>query len=161
MNGFALSIGAKTNESSYIGYIFGLFAGVCYGAWSIIAKIAITDFDIPPILFAAIAFLFGTIIFTPVLAYDLPRSLRSSRRSVALFALSGIGSGGAIIALSFALERGDVSVVAPIVSVSPLITLILVRLFMDRLERVTWRLAVGASIVVAGTVMVVVGDKAF
>ena len=63
MKNLALSIGAKTNESSYIGYIFGLVAGVCYGAWSIIAKTAITDFDIPPILFAAIAFLFGTIIF--------------------------------------------------------------------------------------------------
>ncbi len=161
MRVLALRIGAKTNASSYTGYIFGLVAGICYGAWSIIAKTAITEFDIPPLLFAATAFFFGTIIFSPILAYDLPRALRSSRRAVVLFALSGVGSGSAIVALSFALEKGDVSVVAPIVSISPLITLVLVRLFLDRLERVSWRLVTGALIVVAGTVMVVVGDKAF
>ena len=160
MKDWALRIGAKTNESSYTGYIYGLIAGICYGAWAIIAKTAITEYEIPPLLFASIAFLFGTIIFSPILAYDLPRAFSSSRRAVALYALSGVGSGSAIVALSFALEEGDVSVVAPIVSVSPLITLILVRLFLDRLEKVSWRLVTGALIVVAGTVMVVVGDTA-
>ena len=75
-----------------------------------------------------------------------------------MFALSGIASGSAIIALSFSLEKADVTVVAPVVSVSPLITLVIVRVFMERLEKVTWTLLMGVLLVVGGTVMVVVGD---
>ena len=161
MKALALSQGALTKLSSYSGYIFGIVAGICYGGWALIAKTAITDYNLPPLLFAAIAFSFGTIIFSPVLAYDLPRAIKTSWQAVALFALSGVGSGLAIMALSFALEEGDVSVVAPIVSVSPLITLILVRIFLERLERISLRLVIGALVVVAGTVMVVVGDAAF
>ncbi len=153
--------GARPSESSVAGYAFGLIAGVCYGAWSIIAKTAISDYDIPPLLFAAVAFFFGTIMFSPVLAYDLPRAFRISKRALALFALSGAGSGGAIIALSFGLEKGDVTVVAPIVSTSPLITLFLVRIFLERLEKVSPRMLLGALMVVGGTVLVVVGNTSF
>ena len=153
--------GATASDAPVVGYAFGLFAGVCYGAWSIIAKIAISDYDIPPLLFAAVAFFFGTIMFGPVLAYDLPRAIRLSKRAVVMFAISGAGSGGAIVALSFALETGDVTVVAPIVSISPLITLFLVRVFLERLEKVTLRMVLGALLVAGGTVLVVVGNSAF
>lgn len=152
---------AKAGDSLWLGYAFGLFAGVCYGAWSVIASTSIREYDIPPLLFAAIAFCFGTIMFGPVLAYDGPRAYRRSKRALAWFALSGVGSGAAIVALSFALEKGEVTVVAPIVSISPLITLILVRIFLDRLERVSLTLVLGALLVLAGTVMVVVGDSVF
>ena len=142
-----------------MGYAFGLVSGVCYGAWSVIAKTAISDYEIPPLLFAAIAFFFGTVMFGPLLAYDGPRAFRLSKRSLAWFALSGVGSGAAIVALSFGLEKGDVTVVAPIVSISPLITLVLVRIFLERLERVSITLVLGVLLVVAGTVLVVVGDS--
>lgn len=142
-----------------MGYALGLSAGVCYGAWSIIASTSMRDYDIPPLLFAAIAFCFGTIMFGPVLAYDGPRAYRRSKRSLGWFALSGVGSGAAIVALSFALEKGDVTVVAPIVSISPLITLVLVRIFLEHMERISRTLVLGALMVLAGAVMVVVGDS--
>ena len=88
----------------------------------------------------------------------VPKALVNSRFSLAMFTLSGIASGSAIIALSFSLEKADVTVVAPVVSVSPLITLVIVRAFMERLEKVTWTLLMGVLLVVGGTVMVVVGD---
>lgn len=154
-------VSASTGESPVAGYALGLIAGICYGAWSVIAKTAINDYDIPPLLFAATAFFFGTIMFSPVLAYDLPRAFRISKRALALFAIAGAGSGGAIVALSFALEEGDVTVVAPIVSISPLITLLLVRVFLERLENVSPRLMLGALMVVGGTVLVVVGNSSF
>ncbi len=159
MRTLAARAGARASESPMTGYVFGLIAGICYGAWSIIAKTAIRDYDIPPLLFATIAFFFGTIMFGPVLAIDLPRAIRVSKRALAMFAISGVGSGAAIVALSFALEKGDVTVVAPIVSTSPLITLFLVRLFLERLEKVTLRMVLGVLLVVAGTVLVVVGNS--
>ena len=149
----------RHSESPWLGYAFGLIAGICYGAWSVIAKTAIRDYDIPPLLFAAIAFFFGTLMFAPVLAYDAPRAFRLSKRALGWFALSGVGSGAAIVALSFGLEKGDVTVVAPIVSISPLITLVLVRIFLERLERVSPTLVIGALLIVSGTVLVVVGDS--
>lgn len=147
------------SESPWLGYAFGLVAGISYGAWSVIAKTAIDDYDIPPLMFASIAFFFGTIMFAPILAYDGPRSFRISKRALAWFALSGVGSGAAIVALSFGLEKGDVTVVAPIVSISPLITLVLVRIFLERMERVSPTLVLGALLIVSGTVLVVVGDS--
>ena len=161
MRTLAARAGARTSESPVAGYAFGLIAGVCYGAWSIIAKTAINDYDIPPLLFAATAFFFGTIMFGPVLAYDAPRAFRISKRALAMFAISGVGSGVAIVALSFALEKGDVTVVAPIVSTSPLITLFLVRIFLERLEKVTLRMVSGALLVVGGTALVLVGNSSF
>ena len=154
-----MQLGVETSRSQLTGYGFGLISGICYGAWSVIAKTAIADYHIPPLLFAAIAFSFGTVIFLPVLAFDLPRSLKSSKRAVAMFTISGLGAGVAIVALSFGLERGDVTVVSPIVSVSPLITLVLVRIFLEQLERISPRLVLGALMVVSATVLIVVGDR--
>ena len=79
MRTLAARVGEKAGESPMAGYAFGLIAGICYGAWSVIAKTAINDYDIPPLLFAATAFLFGTIMFGPVLAFDLTRAIRVSK----------------------------------------------------------------------------------
>ena len=151
-----LPLAARRQEMT--GYIFGLMAGFFYGAWNVIAKTTINDYQIPPILFATVAFCFGVLMFAPFLVMGVPKALVNSGFSLAMFALSGIASGSAIIALSFSLEKADVTVVAPVVSVSPLITLVIVRVFMERLEKVTWTLLIGVLLVVGGTVMVVVGD---
>ena len=152
---------ARFTQSENIGYLFGLVAGVCYGAWSVITKTAITDYDIPPLLFAAATFAFGAFMFAPLLVYSAPRAYKSSKQALGLFAISGLGGGVAVIALSFGLEKGDVSVVGPILSASPLITLVLVRIFLERLEIISPTVVIGSLLVVGGTVMVVVGDTAF
>ena len=159
--GYVSGIVANSGRSPSFGYILGLGAGICYGAWSVITKTAITNHDIPPLLFATSTFALGTLMFAPVLAYSVRRAVKSSRAALGLFALSGLSSGTAIIALSFGLEKGDVTVVSPIIAVSPLITLVLVRLFLERLEKINTTLVMGSLLVVGGTVMVVVGDSAF
>ncbi len=151
----------RLGASPKIGYLFGLAAGVCYGVWGVIAKTALSNYDIPPLLFAAAAFAFGTAMFTPVLAYGIPKAVNASKSALALFAVSGLASGVAIVALSFAVDSGDITVVTPIVAVNPLIVLLLVRIFMERLEKVSLPLVMGCLLVVGGTIMVVVGDSAF
>ena len=156
---FIFRLVGKTRDARATGYIYGLIAGISYGAWTVIAKTAISDYHIPPLVFAGTAFFFGTIMFAPVLAYSVPRAIGASKSALAMFALSGIGSGVAIVALSFGLERGDVTVIAPIVSVSPLITLVLLRVFLQQLERISIRLVGGALLVVGGAVLIVIGDS--
>lgn len=146
-------------QSRSIGYMLGIVTGVCFGSWGVIAKSTMADYDIPPFLFAGISFTFGTIIFAPVLAYGVPRAVSISKRSLGFFALSGCGYGLAFLALSFGLERENVAVLMPIFAINPLITLVLVKLFLDRMEILTLPVMAGALLVVGGTALVVVGDS--
>ena len=141
-----------------IGYVCGLISGVFYGAWSVVAKHAVSGFSIPPLVFATLAFLFGTIMFLPLVGRTLPKTVMSARRSAFFFVLSGLGSGSAIILLAFALERGEVVVVSPTVAVSPLITLVLAWVLLRQLERITLTLVIAAVLVVGGVVLVAIGD---
>ena len=56
----------------------------------------------------------------------------------------------------FALARGQVSVVSPIVATYPLFTLVL-SLLLLRHERVTPRMALGAAVTVAGVMLLLSG----
>lgn len=141
-----------------IGYVCGLGSGVFYGAWGVVAKHSISGFNIPPLVFATLAFVFGTIMFMPLVGLTLPKRVISARRSALYFILSGVGSGSAIILMSFALEHGEVVVISPIVSVSPLITLVLAWALLRQLERITLPLVIGALLVVGGVALVAVGD---
>jgi drug/metabolite transporter (DMT)-like permease len=49
--------------------------------------------------------------------------------------------------------------VAPIVGTSPLFAIAMTHLFLQRLERVTWRTALGASLVAAGVALVTFGGR--
>ena len=141
-----------------IGYACGLASGVFYGAWSVIAKHSLSGHDIPPLAFATLAFLFGTAMFMPLVGRTLPRTVISAPRSALYFLLSGVGSGCAIIFMAFALERGEVVVISPVVSASPLITLVLVWVLLRQMERITLPLVIGALLVVGGVALVAIGD---
>jgi uncharacterized membrane protein len=54
-----------------------------------------------------------------------------------------------------ALMLGQVSVVSPLVNSHAIFTVALVWLFLRDLERVTWRIAVAAALVVAGVGLVI------
>ena len=67
------------------------------------------------------------------------------------------GVANTVFMLSYygSVQLTPVSVVIPIVQTSPLVVLVASMLFLPvRLERVTWRLAAGAAVIVGGAVMV-------
>ena len=141
-----------------IGYACGLASGVFYGLWNVVAKHSISGFDIPPFVFSTLAFAFGTVMFLPLVGLTLPKTVMTARRSAFFFLLSGVASGSAIILMSYALERGEVVVISPIVSISPLITLVIAWVFLRQIERITLPLLFGALLVVGGVILVAVGD---
>ena len=132
---------------------------MCYGTLNVLAKTVMTDYDIKPFVIASIAMFFGGIILAPLVAQEIPRTFKSSKRAVAMFALSGVGAGIGVVGLYSSLERAEVIVVTPIVAVSPLITLVLARLFLNKLEKITLRVILGTLLVVGGTVLVIVGNS--
>ena len=73
-------------------------------------------------------------------------------------ALSGLSSAVAVIALYYALQREDVVVISPITASYPLGVLLIARLFMSNLERVTGRVIAGSLLTVSGVTVVVFGS---
>lgn len=71
------------------------------------------------------------------------------------YVAAGVASTLALLAYFGALELAPVVVVVPIVQVAPLVVLVLTWFFLPRrLERVTWRLATAAAVVVCGAIVV-------
>jgi len=76
---------------------------------------------------------------------------------LALCCLAGVCQGLAVAFLFQALSRAPVTVVSPINASSPLITLLLAHLFLQRLEHINPLLVLGTLLSVGGVVLVVVG----
>ena len=144
------------DRRAVIGILFALGAGVCYGSTNVVGKAVVEDYP-HPLAISAFALLFGMTIMLVMANTDVPVALRRSRNSLAIVALAGLASGGAVTAIYYALKNGEVVVVSPVVSVSPLVTLVLAHFFLRNLEKITWRLVLGTILIVFGVVLIVVG----
>ena len=76
----------------------------------------------------------------------------TDRRAVPWFVATGLLNGGSVFLMYVALDRGQVSLVSPIVATYPLFTLAL-SLLLLRQERVAPRAALGAVVTVAGVAL--------
>ena len=71
-----------------------------------------------------------------------------------IFVAGMLASNGAMLSF-LALERAPVTLVSPIIGITPLITLVLAAIFLRELEKLTFRVIFGSIIVVAGVILVV------
>ncbi|QLG29131.1 DMT family transporter [Halorarum halophilum] len=83
----------------------------------------------------------------------LPRPSDFRRTELPWMVGAGLANTSFLLVYYGALTLEPVSVVVPLVQASPLLVILLSMLFVsDDLERVTWRLAAGASVVVVGAI---------
>jgi len=68
--------------------------------------------------------------------------------------LSGVLAGTALLCLSTALRRGDVTLVSPVLASQPLMVFILSRLLLRDLERLQMATVLAGCSIVAGTLLV-------
>jgi drug/metabolite transporter, DME family len=145
-------------REQWLGYGFAIAAGVAYGLNNVLIKQGLKTFE-HPLWAASIALTSGTLV---LLLISLPylRNIAAGRQR-GLVVLVGAGMASAIgVACSYsALNLAPVSVVSPITATFPLWTLLGVRLFLARDERVTTRMVLGAVLVVLG-VGIVAATKA-
>lgn len=137
------------------GYLFAFGAALAYGGSQVMAKRIVGE--VPPLIGSAFGLMFGALILGVVAAPSIAHGGRAPRRSYVWAALAGLASSAGIILLFLALDRAPVVVVSPILAVNPLIAIVLGQLFIRRMERLTWRLVLGAMIVVAGVAVIAVG----
>ena len=134
--------------------IFPLIAGACYGVSHVLRKLGLNITPSP--LVGVMAQNIGAITFVPILALtrmNQENILSNNKRAWLLFGLVGILQALAQWCLFRALEIGKVVVVSPLSSLSTFFVLILTALFLHGLEKVTWKIVLGAVLVVSATLI--------
>ena len=169
--GVAMGLIGATSESirrgwsgdrrSLVGYLLALGAAASYGGTNVIARELTLEYG-SPLMISAISLLFGVILLWPLAGRAAVQDLRGSGRDLGLVgfaALSGLAAAIAVICLYYALQRAEVVVVSPIVSTSPLMTLLLAQIFIARLENITRRVLLGTTLTVMGVLLVIIGSN--
>jgi len=158
--GNSIREGVASNKGMLIGFGLALVAAASYGGTNVIAKELTEEYG-SPLMVSAMGLFFGIILLLPLAGANTVREVKASRgnpRFALSAGFSGLAAATGVIALYFALERADVTVVSPIVSANPIFTLILAQIFISRMENLTKWLFLGVGITVLGVITVTVGS---
>ena len=137
-----------------LGYGCAIGAAMGYGGAQVVGKQIVGE--VPAIVGAGFALLFGTLFMATLSVSDLIHPTDAPRRAYFTLAMAGICSSSGLLLLFLALERAPVVVVAPITGISPLLSILLAQLFIRDLEKVSLRMILGAILVVMGVALVVI-----
>ena len=132
-----------------IGVLYALGAAASYGIRPIFIKLALEQADAP--LAGSIIGAFAALIYS--FAMDRPKvGLAKIDKSFLFFLFAGITQTTALLALTFGLSHGDVSLVYSLASSAPLFTLLFTAILLRGVDRVTPQLVLGSVAVVAGVI---------
>ena len=160
-SGDSLTKGWRTDRQYLLGCLIALFSGAAMGGGLVLSKQTIAIYD-SPLVVTSLSMLAAILFVIPVVAVAAARypAVRSfDRKAMGFILFSGLTTAVAGGGQFFAVQRGDVVVVAPIIATFPLWTLLLSHIFISRLETITLRLVVGALLAVAGVIAVAVGGQ--
>jgi drug/metabolite transporter, DME family len=134
--------------------IFPIAAGAAYGCAHVLRKIGL-NINHDPLMgvvvqnVAALSF-----SLTPALFRKNQQQLVWKNQTAWIaFGLSGIFSVLGQLSLFHALEMGSVVIVSPLSAISPLFVIVIAAIFLRQLERITWKITVGAILIVIGTIL--------
>ena len=151
-----MSTPSRLGRTERIGYLLAFGAAAAYGTNAVLNRGGLARYGAP--LSAIIIALFvGVISLAPLAFHDYRAQgagWRPERRAILFILASGLCAITGYSANVLALSLLPVVVVAPISSTYPLVTVLLVRLFLQGQERVNHRTLLGAVLVVAGVVLV-------
>ena len=139
-----------------LGCLVALGAAIVYALTGVVYKELVDEYT-RPLVAVTFALLFGGLGTTALAVKDLGSLPKTPRRSAMFLLLAGLSGAFGVTTLLYALSRARVVVVTPLASTSPILTLVLAHVFLQRLERVSWQVVAGTLLVVAGVSMVIVG----
>jgi uncharacterized membrane protein len=132
-------------------------AGACYGISQVFRKMGLNITPNPVV--GVMVQNVGAIVFMPLLVLpgkSQKGAISRSTRVWVLFLFVGLLQVVAQWCLFKALNLGSVVIVSPLSSLSTFFVLILTVLFLRKLERVTWKIVLGAVLMVGATVILTV-----
>ena len=135
--------------------VFPLLGAFGFGIRDNLSRWGFAAFPYPLLAAAAATAASVAVMWAVVFAARGTGLVGATRTGVRLLALSGLAEGIAYLTMWRALMLGTVSLVSPLVNSHSIVTVALAWLFLRDLERVTWRIALAAALVVAGVGLVV------
>ena len=154
-----MTLGEAARRRLMIGYLAALGASFSYGASSVIARKVVIDYS-SPMVGTAFSMLFGTLILAALFQQQARYDVVSAPRSALIpLALAGCAATWGVSFFFLAMNEAPVVLVAPLTGVHPLVSILLTHIFLQRLERVSLRTVLGATLVVAGVVVISVGNN--
>ena len=140
-----------------IGLLCAVAGAAAYGTGHAIARHVVTRVAPAPVT-ATYTLFFGMLFLLVISVPHLKRDLRAPRSALIMMILAGVCSSFGIFLMYTALARAPVMLASPIVATYPLIAMTFTHIFLQRLERVTLRMVLGAILVVVGITFVVLGQ---
>jgi len=135
--------------------LFPLTAALGFASGNVIRRFVLADSGISTVAAVAINDTTGLAIIGIYFFFSDRHIITvPPREAVLFFVTSGVLGGIGLLALFNALSIAPVSLVDPIVAVSPLVTLVFAHLYIGDLERITTELILGSTMVVVGIVLV-------
>lgn len=140
------------------GYLFALLAALAYGTNAVLLRRGLNAYG-SPLRAVVIALIVGVLVLAPLAARAYRAQgagWRPEPRATGFILISGISAIIGYTANVLALSLLPVVVAAPISATYPLVTVLLVRLFLRGHEDLNWRIILGAALVVSGVILVTV-----
>jgi drug/metabolite transporter (DMT)-like permease len=145
--------GRRPADFRAYGAALAVGVAVAFGLRDNVARAVTVDVAAEP-LAQATALMLGASIVLLANVLIRPSALSRLRAAVGPFAMSGVVTGIAQVALFEALDRARVTVVAPLVGTGVLWTVVFAAIFLGRTELIGRRLVVVAMLVVGGGALV-------
>ncbi len=147
----------QTEKSQWrtLDLIYPALAAFAFAVSSNLRKLGLLISSLP--LMAATVSATTALVFTVILqqAQGGWRTFVLSRQSFGWFAATGVAHTTAMLSVFYALSSGKIVIVDPLVSASPVLTLLLATVFLKELESITPRVVLGAICTVVGSILVV------
>lgn len=148
----------STRRDIIIGRTFALSAALAYAISAVLVRQGLAGMT-PPLVGAAVSVLSGGLIIAIISSRRLESNLRQKKGSVVFLLLAGTAAGCGVLTSFLALSMAPVVIVSPLQSTSPLFALLSARLFLTRLETITFRLVLGTIFVVTGVILIAIGRE--
>ncbi len=146
-------------HSSIFGYLSAIGAGASYGMAQTVGKVITSDYA-HPLVGTAFALVSGFLFVSVVFHRQIYRDVKTAPlRGFIWLGLSGVGSASGVTLLYFALDNAPLVVVSPIIAISPLVTILITRLTLQGIEKVTLRTIAGAILVVSGVLVITISSS--
>ena len=147
------------NKRLMLGYAASIGSAICYGSVAVVGRKIVGEYA-PPLVATAFSMMMGTAMVAALFYRDVNSDLATApRRAWIMVALAGVAAAWGISFWYLALGEARVVLVAPLVGVSPLVSIVLTHFFLKRLEKVTMRTVLGALMVVGGVALVTLGNQ--
>jgi uncharacterized membrane protein len=140
--------------------VFPLLAGACIGISQVLRKMGLNVMP-EPILGVTVQNA-AALAFSPLLVLSQRNQGRQAsdfRKALVIFSVAGFTVVASQMCFFYALHLGTIVVVSPLNALSPFFVLLLTRIFLRKLEKVTWKIMLGSALIVGGTMVLTLMTK--